>query len=386
MSEREKRRSLVLRRVATGALTLEQATRVLSLSYRHMKRVWKRFRDEGTVGLAHKGKGRPSNRAFQDGFREEVLRRYRQVPAGTGPTQFAGMLGGQGIFVDHETLRRWLLDSGAWKLRRCKPAPRQAEPFVRGFGELLTLVSLSDSWLGAGLPSSFLLFLYDEATSRMLCSLSQDDSCEAAMRLLGAWIERHGLPAGLRCQRRFVTEENNHPTLEQQLRGGEQRTALARACERLGIDMTVLGAPQAKTWLNDRCDVLDALKGELGRHAAVNADRATKLLFGAAGDALNRRFAGRSDDRQDFHVPIVDGTDLRRFLCVDRVCHVEANGTVTVGHRQFRLAEALRQSRCLPARVVVSEWLDGSFHVLDEGRELPLFERDAAHATRRLAI
>ncbi len=382
MSEREKRRSLVLRRVAAGALTLEQATRVLSLSYRHMKRVWKRYRDEGTEGLAHKGKGRPSNRAFQDGFREEVLRRYNEQPPGTGPTQFAIMLASQGVFVDHETLRRWLLDSGAWKLSRCKPAPRPSEPSVRGFGELLTLVSLSDSWLGTGLPSSFLLFLYDEATSQMMCSLAHEDSCEAAMRLLGAWIERFGLPAALRCQRRFGSEENNHPTLEQQLRGGEQRTALARACERLGVDMTIMG--QAKAWLNDRSEILEAVRSELRRRGAADVDQATKLLFGSAGDALNRRFAERAAAGQDFHVPIVDGTDLRRFLCVDRVCRVEANGIINVGHRQFRMADALR--RPLPARVVVSEWLDGSFHALDEGMELPLFEMDAAHPTRRLAI
>ena len=308
MSEREKRRSLVLRRVASGALTLDQATRVLSLSYRHMKRVWKRFRDEGTEGLTHKGKGRPSNRAFDDGFREEVLRRYRDQPVGTGPTQFAATLAAQGILVDHETLRRWLLDSGAWTLSRCKAAPRQAEPSVRGFGELLTLVSLSDTWLGAGLPPSFLLFLYDEATSRMLFALSHDDSCESAMRLLGAWIERYGLPAALRCQRHFASEENGHLTLEQQLTGGERRSALARACDRLGVDMTILGAAPAKAWLNDRRAILDELRGELSRRGAATVEQASRALLGVAGDALNGPFADRSQVVEDYHVPIVDGT------------------------------------------------------------------------------
>jgi hypothetical protein len=89
---------------------------------------------------------------------------------------------------------------------------------------------------------------------------------------------------------------------------------------------------------------------------------------------------------EDYHVPLVDGTDLRRFLCVDRVCRVEPDGTITVGHRQLRLVDGVSPARHLPPRVVVSEWLDGSFHLLDAGRELPLFEMEAAHATRRLAI
>jgi len=383
MSEGEKRRSIVLRRVASGALTLEQATRVLGLSYRHMKRVWKRFRDEGTDGLAHKGKGRPSNRAFQDGFREGVLATYRDQPPGTGPTQFAGTLAAKGMHIDHETLRRWLLESGAWRLRRSRPAPRQPEPTVRGFGEQLTLVSLLDGWLGPSQPASVLLILHDEATARILCSLACEDSCESAMRLVGAWIERHGLPAALRCPRRYVCEENRHPTLEQQLRGGQSRAALARACDRLGVDIGLLSPPQAKAWQADNRVVLDALKRELGRRPAASVEQATSMLFGAAGESLNRRFASRGEGVPDFHVPIVDGTDLRRFLCVDHTCRVDPNGIVSVGHRQFRLMNGFRPPRKMPPTVVVSEWLDGSFHINDQGMELPFLEMGAG---RRLAI
>ncbi len=383
MGKSEKSRSIVLHRVETGALTLEQATRVLSLSYRHMKRVWRRFRDEGTQGLAHRARGRPSNRAFREDFREEVLRRFRAEPPGTGPTQFAAALSRQGILVDHETLRRWLLETGAWKISRSRQAARVQEPAARGFGELLTLLCIEDRWLGPGFSPTFLLLLRDEATARMLCSLAPEDNCEEAMRLLAAWTERHGLPAALRCPRRFVLEDGADGAAIPEA-GSVSLSPLARACERLGVDVAVLAAAQEKAWPAEHAAVTEAVAKELARRDPSSLEEAAAILLGAAGDSLNRRFAARVDGVPDYHVPIVDGTDLRRYLCVERTCRVQPDGVVAAGSRRVQLGSASPKS--LPETVIVSEWLDGSFHVFDGGRELSFREVDAPSAPRRVAI
>jgi len=350
MGESEKRRSIVLRRVARGTLTLEQATRLLNLSYRHLKRVWKRFRAEGSTGLAHRSKGRPSNRAFQDEFREEILRLYRGQPAGTGPTRFAAALAREGIAVDHETLRRWLIDRGAWKPNRSRAVPRLCGPAARGFGELLTLVSQYDGWLGPNRPGSFLFVLNDEATSRTLCSLSSADSCEPVLRLLAAWIDRYGLPAALRCPRRLAALQRAAPGGEAPaVREGSPRSALGRACDRLGVDLATLSSSQARAWLEGRRDILTALRRELACRAAGGVDQATALLFGAAGDSLNRRFAASSAGVDNYHVPIVDGTDLRGILCVQRPCAAGPGGTVIDGRREYRPAVGQAAGRNLKA-------------------------------------
>ncbi len=103
----------------------------------------------------------------------------------------------------------------------------------------------------------------------------------------------------------------------------------------------------------------------------------------ADGGSLNRRFAACAAAVDDYHVPIVDGTDLRGILCVDHVCPVGRNGVVPVGGRRLRL---LRGARDLPASVVVCEWLDGSLDVLHDGAELPFQEPGAAAAMPRLVL
>ena len=81
----------------------------LGLSYRHIRRSYRRFVREGDAGLVHRSRGRPSNRARPAAFRAKVLARYKARYRGFGATLAAEKLAKEGLDVDHETLRRWLL-------------------------------------------------------------------------------------------------------------------------------------------------------------------------------------------------------------------------------------------------------------------------------------
>lgn len=387
MSENENRRSMVLRRVSQHALTLDQASRVLELSFRQVKRIWKRFQEYGDQGLAHGNRGKPSNRAFRDEFKKDILRRYREHAPGLGPTRFAKELGNRGIVIDHETLRRWLLERDLWQLSRNRHMTPQGNRCRRGFGELLTLVSVPSRWLDAGLPAAFLFCLRDEATALTLWSLAPEESSDAAMRLLWSWIDRHGIPAALRCQRRFILLENRHPTLEQQLAGGEQVTSFSRSCERLGIEAAVMNPSQARGVLLDLKPLMGSLESELHRRRAATVERVNTLLQGTIGEMLNSRFATDSDAATNYHVPIVDGTDLRSIFCMQQEQHVGPNLVVEHNHRRFRLELGFPHVRKPIQKIVVSEWLDGSLHFLVKDMELHFQElRSTRRPTDKLAI
>jgi transposase len=66
---RELRRAEVLGRVKGQALRLVDAAKMLELSYRQAKRLWRRYREEGAKGLQHRSAGRSSNRAKPEKFR-----------------------------------------------------------------------------------------------------------------------------------------------------------------------------------------------------------------------------------------------------------------------------------------------------------------------------
>src|SRR5216683_1063554 len=124
MSKRELGRVEVLTRVRSKQLRVVDASRLLGVSYRQAKRLWKRYRDEGAAGLQHRSAGRSSNRAHDEKFRQRVLRRVREKYGGAvgerfGPTLAAEHLESEdGLKVHAETLRRWMLAEGLWSRER----------------------------------------------------------------------------------------------------------------------------------------------------------------------------------------------------------------------------------------------------------------------------
>ena len=62
MRERELRRVHVIRQVLATQLTQQQASEVLGLTTRPIRRLSHRLQADGDSGLAHRSRGQPSNR------------------------------------------------------------------------------------------------------------------------------------------------------------------------------------------------------------------------------------------------------------------------------------------------------------------------------------
>src|SRR5215470_8682179 len=175
LSHKEVDRAGVLRRVREGKLKLVHAGQLLGISYRQAKRVWKRYQGEGVEGLKHRGAGRSSNRAKEEKFRRRVLGLVRAKYSGGigerfGPTLAAEHLESEdGIVVDAETLRRWMLAAGLWSRERKRKAYRKRRERKAHCGELVQLDGSFEDWLEERGPRACLMNLVDDATGTTLC-------------------------------------------------------------------------------------------------------------------------------------------------------------------------------------------------------------------------
>src|SRR5258708_20993246 len=140
MSKGELRRVGVLARVASEELKLVDAAKILSLSYRQVKRIWRRYEKEGAEGLKHRGTGRRSNRAKPKKFRARVVRLLRKKYSGGvgerfGPTLASEHLASEdNLEVHAETLRRWVLAGGLWSQGRTRKQDRERRGREAQFG------------------------------------------------------------------------------------------------------------------------------------------------------------------------------------------------------------------------------------------------------------
>ncbi len=76
----------VFDRVTNHELTLKDAAQLVRLSYRQCKRLFQRFTADGTDGLLHRARDKPSNHAIACTTKQAILDRYRQRYPDFGPT------------------------------------------------------------------------------------------------------------------------------------------------------------------------------------------------------------------------------------------------------------------------------------------------------------
>ena len=171
MSSRELERVEVMGRVASGDLRLEHAAEMLELSYRQTKRLWRRYRERGQEGLKHGNAGGLRIGASRGKLRRRVLQLIQKKYSGAegerfGPTLAAEHLAEEdGIVMDHETLRRWMLAEGLWSRQRKRKKHCQRRERKAHFGELVQLDGSFHDWLEGRGPRGCLMNMVDDATS-----------------------------------------------------------------------------------------------------------------------------------------------------------------------------------------------------------------------------
>jgi transposase len=374
MSTTELRRAGVLARVAAGTLKLGSAATLMEVSYRHAKRLYRRYRGEGAKGLKHGGAGRPSNRAMEPRTRARALALIREKYSGGvderfGPTLAAEHLASEdGITVDHETLRRWMLDAGLWSRARKRSPHRRRRERKAHFGELLQLDGSFHDWFERRGPQSCLLTLVDDATGRSTGRFSAQETIWAAVAVVRAWIAAYGVPQALYTDWKNVYVRP--PTEEERLTQTEPLTQFGRMCAALGIRIIPASSPQAKGRIERNHGThQDRLVKKLRRKGIGDIDAANAFLHTGYWADHNRRFAGPPASPEDFHVAIPRGVRLDAVFRLEETRTVSNDWVVRYDNRYFQIE---RQSHRPPARSTVQlyEAGDGQIEIRYRGRAM----------------
>lgn len=385
MSKKERTRLVELSGVQSGDQTLAAAGRRVGLSYRQMKRIWRRFKEEGAAGLVHKSRGRPSNRKKPELLRLECLAFYDDRLAGFGPTLASEKLAAQGHVIDHETLRRWLLVEGKWTIRRRRPKHRRWRPRRKHFGELVQFDASSHDWFGRGKRTT-LMGMIDDATGTRLTWMSDEETTADAMRLLWHWIERCGVPGALYTDKKSVYVTAREPTIEEQLAGVEPLTVFGCACHKLGIEIITAHSPQAKGRI-ERCYGLyqDRLVKEI-RFEGLSSQAEVNAMLEAFDDEMNRRFAIEPAETKDFHRCVAAGIDLADIFVWEDTRTVNNDWTVRYENSWYQITGPKRRLPPAKSKVTVLRRLDGTLQIVYRERRvdfelLPERPKPAAETT-----
>ena len=352
MSQKERTRLGIMREIKAGTMTLVAAAGVLRLGYRQMKRVWRRYQDKGDAGLVHRGRGRVSNRAKGKEVKQKILQRYGQRYGGFGPTLACEHLkADDGLEVDHETLRRWLLEQGRWNLQRRRQKHRQWRERKACFGELVQMDGSHHDWFEGRRGRAVLMVMIDDATSRTQARLFEEESTRAAFDIFESYTRKYGLPQSLYVDRDSIYKTTREPSVEEQLAGERPLTQFGRAMKRLGVGLELANSPQAKGRVERRNGVFqDRLVKEL-RLAGINdLEAANRFLEERFLPQLNKRFCVAAAQEADVHR--AKPRDLKEALSWEEPRLVQQDWTVRWKSRYFQIAKE-HEGLCLARKNII---------------------------------
>ena len=376
LSGAERDRLVVLRQVKNGKLRQGKAAQQLGLSSRWIKKLMKRLRTEGDRGLAHRLRGRRSNRGHAAEVRRRALKLIGERYADYGPTLASEVLASDhSMKVNRETLRQWMSQEQLWKPRRQKIKHVHVwRPRREQRGELVQWDTSEHDWLeGRGAQKLYLIAMIDDASSELTARFALHDSTEENMRLLWQYIERHGRPVEVYTDKAGLFQVNRPLHYNKHLPPAAEQTQIKRALEELGIGRIAAHSPQAKGRVERSFQTMqDRLVKGLRRAGANTLEQANQYLWEVFEPDWKQRFGQRPASELDAHRPLRKDHTLASSLSYMETRMVNNDYTLLWFGERFQIPAGEVRPRMRKSKLRVERRLDATLVARWEGKELLL--------------
>lgn len=372
MSGKERETLVIMERVSRKEIKLAEAAEVMGITYRQVRRRYRRYREGGAAGLVHRSRGVGSNRGLSEEVRRKIVGLYGARYKDFGPVLFTEKLESvHEIKVDHETVRLLLIKEGLWQVTRKRKKRHKAWRERRGhFGEMVQMDGSHHLWFEIRGKMYCLMVMIDDATGIRMSLLSDGETTDAAMQLLWMWIKRYGVPKSLYTDKKnvYVPAEKDMEKARQE--GRKILTQFGRACSKLGIEIIRAHSPQAKGRVERSNSVYqDRLVKELRLEQISEVTEANELLQGGFDQDLNRRFSIEPREKADYHRD-ASVYDLPSIFCIEEERKLSANWTLNFETSVYQIKAASSNYSPAKTQVQVRRYLDGRLHMFYRGNEV----------------
>lgn len=367
LSKKERDRIRVIHDIERGRLKSMEAAMVLGISTRQLRRVRRRYKEEGDKGLMHRSRGRPSSNRIADDVRERAIEIIEARYSDFGPRLACEKLALEGICVCEETIRKWMISEGLWKPRRRKEHHRARRERKQAFGELVQLDGSHHDWLEGRGERMVLMAMIDDATNTVSAHFSQSEDAKSCMILLKDWLKTYGCPGAIYADRHSIWVARAG---ESGYREDTDTTQLRRCLRELNIEFIAANSPQAKGRVERLFGTLqDRLVKEMRLRGINNMDDANQFLKEEYLPMHNERFGKEPSSRVNAHRKLERIYNLERIFSIHDERRVQNDYTVRFRKRIFQIDKPVYPG-LRGGMVTVESWLDGSLHLSFRGKLL----------------
>lgn len=370
MSLKQWRRLDVVERIQRGEMTIAEGSKALGISKRQMKRVRKRIRLEGQIGVVHRNTGRAPKHKASQLVRDRVVALRRGLYAGFNDEHFTEKLREkEQLDVSRSSVRRWLREAGIASPRsRRAPKHRRRRDRRPQAGQMILWDGSRHDWLEERGPRLCLMGAIDDATGELLpgAHFVEEECTLGYLCVLQALVKEKGVPVTAYMDRHGSLKRNDKNwTLDEQLAGRQEPTQVRRALNELGIQVLYALSPQAKGRVERLWGTLqDRLVSELRLVNACTSDEANELLRRYRFEH-NERFAVPPAESNPAWRPCPPGITPEDACALVYARRVANNNTVRIDGEIIDIPKKPNAPRSTYAKavVLVRHLLDGRFRV-----------------------
>ncbi len=185
MSSKELSRRDIIIRVDRKELTQLTAAAMLNIGDRRVREILAEYRKYGDIAFVSKKRGKPSNRALPEEFRNKAISLVKQNYYDFGPTFAAEKLAeNHNIKVHNTTLRCWMIEDNIFRTKRRKPTKiHQSRERRDCVGELIQIDGSHHAWFEGRADKCCLLVFIDDATSALMyCRFEKSETSQGYFR------------------------------------------------------------------------------------------------------------------------------------------------------------------------------------------------------------
>jgi transposase len=369
MSNQELTRLEVMQRLMDKRLAQKEAARMLDLSVRQIKRLFRAYKTQGAKGLISARRGKASNNRLDPQVVQQAIDLIYERYQDFGPTlAHEKLVEAHGLKLSDESVRKIMIAEGIWKPKRAKkPSVHHLRERRACYGELVQIDGSDHAWFEGRGPKCTLLVYIDDATGQLLelwfvPSETFFAYCEATRH----YLERYGKPLAFYSDKHGIFRVNQPRPLG--LSSG--LTQFGRAMEELDIQILCANTPQAKGRIERANQTLqDRLVKELRLRGISDIDAGNDYLPEFRAD-FNRRFGVVPRSQHDAHRPLLPGENLDLILTYQERRTISKNLTVQFKHLVYQIQSNRPGYALHKAQVTVCENSKGEVSILYKNKPL----------------
>lgn len=376
LNPKQQRAVDILTRLEAQTLGISDAATLLGVSSRQVRRLRKRFREEGFGVVIHGNSGRsPANRTDP-----ALLDRISALAGPDGKYHDLNvchlherLYEDEQIKIGRSTLDRLLKQSGLRQKGKLPlQVPRRRRVRRPAEGMLLQVDGSPFDWLEGRGPKASLIGAIDDATGKVLfLHFRPTEDQVGYLLLLRTVAQQYGLPMAIYHDRHTILRSPKQPTLEEELAGKTPMSQIQRVMAELGIESIPAYSPQAKGRIERLWGTLqDRLTKELRLASIISLEEANAFLPGFI-ERYNARFAKAPQDPLVAWVPLPTDLDQNYYFAVRESRKVRCDHCISFSGRTLQLLPDPKERGLVGESVTVHTVPEGDIYLYHGKRPIP---------------